>query len=109
MLDFVYGMNHGGMVLADEGSSDLRERSAGEFLSEVHGDLARVDDLLGIALFRELSLLDLEPFSDRFLDGVDWHFPVLHVNQMLQHLLRHLEVYGGAGELGIGDELDQRA
>ena len=90
MLDFVYGMDNRGMVLAAEGSSDLRERGIGELFSEIHGDLARVDHLLGIALFLELALLDLKPLSDSFLNGVDWHFTVLHVNQMLQYLLSHL-------------------
>ena len=53
-----------------------------------------IHDLLRIALFLELRLLHLELLRDRFLDRVDGHLAVLHMNQVLQNLLRHLQVIG---------------
>ena len=92
LFNFVYGVNHGGVMLPSEGPADLRQRRIRQLFDQVHGYLPRVDHLLGVALFLELRLLHLEPLRDRLLDGINRHFSVLHMYQVLQHLLRHLQV-----------------
>ena len=89
LLDLVDGVDDGGMMLAAEGPSNFRKRRAGEFLNQVHGHLAWVNHLLRVAFFFELRLFDLKPFGDGFLDGIDGNPAVLHVHQVLEHLLGH--------------------
>ncbi len=62
-FDFLNGMEDGRMMLTAEVPADFGQGSAGEFLHEVHGDLARVGDLPGIALHLELSGLQIEALS----------------------------------------------
>jgi len=82
-LNFVYGVDYGGVVLSAEGSTDLRQGGIGEFLDEVHGYLPWVNHLLGIALLLEMGLLDLEALGDGFLDGIHGHTAILDVHQVL--------------------------
>ena len=83
LLNLVDGMYDSCMMLAAEGPADLRERRRGQFFHQIHGNLARQNDGLCIAFFLELRLLDSVLFSDRLLDGIDGHAPVLSVRQML--------------------------
>ena len=86
------------MVLAAERPADFGQRCVGELLDQVHGDLPGIHHLLGVALLFKLRLLDLEAFSDGLLDGIDGHPAILHVNQVLEDLLGHLEVDRRPGE-----------
>ena len=49
-LDLVDGVDDGGVVTAAEARADLRQRGLGEIARQVHGDLARVGDLLRAAV-----------------------------------------------------------
>jgi len=40
-LELGDGVQHGGVILAAEGSTDITERGMGELTREVHGDLTR--------------------------------------------------------------------
>ena len=68
LLNFVDGVNDGGVMFAAEGSADLRKRGIGQLFDQVHGYLARIDQFLSVAFFLKLRLLNLEPFTHRFLD-----------------------------------------
>ena len=70
-VDFFNRVNDGGVMLSAEGATDLRQGCFREFLDQVHGHLPGIDDRLGIALFLELRLLNLEAFRNRLLNRID--------------------------------------
>jgi len=51
--DAMNGVEYGSVMLASECPPDLREGGWGEFLGQVHGDLARSGDLPAVALLPE--------------------------------------------------------
>ena len=53
-IDLLDGVQDGGVVLAAELAADLGQRGLGEVLAEIHGDLAREDDLARVVLGLDL-------------------------------------------------------
>ena len=96
-LDFVNGVNHGGVMFTPEGAADLRKRCSGQFLYQEHRYLARPDDGFGIAFFLQLRLLDSVLLRDSFLNRINRYTPILGMGQVFQNLLSHRQVDGGAG------------
>ena len=67
LLDLLNGVHHGRMVLIIEVFADLGEGELGQVLAEVHGDLPRKSDLLGIAL--RFDFTDFEAVVARYEFG----------------------------------------
>lgn len=59
------------MMFSTESSTDLRERSFGHLLGNIHSDLARKGDFRRIILRFQLGYIDLELMTDGFLDLFD--------------------------------------
>lgn len=70
-VDFVDGMEHGGVVLAAELASDFRQRGGGELLHQVHGNLARVGDGFRVRAHLQVFGAELEVLADALLDQFD--------------------------------------
>jgi len=71
--------------------------------------LAGINDFLGVAFFLQLRLLDLEPFADCFLDGIDGDAAFLNVDEMFEDLLSHGQSDRRTGKGRICDQFDQGA
>src|SRR5690242_7571907 len=102
-------MDNRGVMLATKRTADLRKRSGSELFDQIHSDLPWNYDGLGITFFLQLGLLDPVLFGNRFLNGIDGYTAILRVCQMLQDLLRHSQIYRGAGERGISHQFYKRA
>jgi hypothetical protein len=83
-VDFGDGVHDGGVVLAAELTADLGEGGFGHLLCEVHGDLARDDDLAGVVLLLELWDAHAEVLGDGALDGLDGDLADLGVDELLE-------------------------
>ena len=70
------GVKNGRVVLPSKTSPYLRQGRLGHLFHQVHGDLPWIGDRLGVALFFELYLLELEVFGNYFLNGVDGDSPL---------------------------------
>src|SRR6266481_4708812 len=81
-------MQHRRMVLAAELPADLRKRSSGELLDDIHGHLARKGDRTRVTADLEILLPQVEVLADALLDQVDGDALFLRSNDVPQHLLR---------------------
>ena len=109
LVDLADGVHHGGVVLAAELAADLGQRRLGELFGQVHGDLARHDDLARVVLLLELGDAHSELLGHRALDGLDGDLAHLGVDELLEALLRDCQRDLHAVHTAPGDEPDQRA
>ncbi len=91
--DFFTGVEHGGVVFSSEGFSDIAEGETwDEFFAEVHGHLARDDDLPLPAWPAQVGDAHVEVFGDGALDlfeGDGFYFFVS--NKITQDFFNHGE------------------
>src|SRR5712692_8055379 len=106
-IDFVDGVQDGGVVLPAELPADFRQRRGGELLREVHGDLAGEGDGLGVAPHLEVMLSQAKLFADAFLDQLDGHLFFLRGDNVSQYLLRGRQVDPRPGQRGVGHKTRQ--
>src|ERR671914_341905 len=102
-------VHHRGVVAAAERLPYLRQGLIGELAREVHGDLARVGEVLRAALSDEVGLGDAEVAADLVLDELDRDLAVRLVREYVpQDLLgeRHAEL--PPVERGVGEDPHQR-
>src|SRR5260370_38058732 len=71
LFDLVDRMQHRGVVLAAELAADLRKRSGGELLDDIHRHLARKSDRARVTADLEVLLPQIKVLADSFLDQVD--------------------------------------
>ena len=81
----------------------------GELLGEIHRHLARPGDRAGAPRRAHLGELDVVVRGDPLLDLVDRHLAVGLAQQVVQHVLRHLDGDLAADQLAVGDDPVQRA
>src|SRR5262249_22395598 len=108
-VDLVNRVQDGGVVLAAELPADLRQRRRGELLHQVHGDLAREGDGLGVAAHLQVLLAQPELLADALLDQVDGDLLLLGGDDVPEHLLGGAQGDRGAGQQAISEEPRQRA
>ena len=109
LVDFVYGVNHSGVVFAAELLSDLRQRSRSQLLDQVHGDLAREGDGFGIRAHLEVLVSEAKLFADALLDQLNGDLLLLSGDDVAQGLLCRAEIYRRAGQRSVCDEPGQGA
>src|SRR5713101_1225077 len=88
LFDLVDRMQDRGVVLASELAANLRERSGGELLDDIHGHLAGESDRARIAADFQVLLPQIEVLTYALLDEVDGDALLLGSNDVPQHLLR---------------------
>src|SRR5579864_9584197 len=59
-VDFVDGVEDGGVMFPAEHAPDLRQRGWGKLLDQIHCDLTGVGDIAGVGLLFKLRRLHLE-------------------------------------------------
>ena len=96
-VDLADGVHHGGVVLVAELAADFGQAGFGHLLGEVHGDLARHDDVARVVLLLEVAHLHAELLGNGALDRLDGDLAHLHVDELLEALLR-----GGQRDLPCG-------
>ena len=69
-VDFLYGVQHCGVVLTPKSATDLCQGGACEFFCQVHRYLAGYGDRPGIALGLEQANRLLKIVRNRFLNGL---------------------------------------
>src|SRR3989454_3332572 len=106
-IDFVDGVQDGGVVLPAKLPANFRQRRSGELLREVHGDLAGKGDGFGVAPHLEVMLSQAKLFADAFLDQLDGHLFFLRGDNVLQYLLRGRQVDPRASQRGVGHKTRQ--
>src|SRR5438128_12149715 len=97
------------MVLASELPTDLRKRSLGQVLGQIHGDLPRIDDGARIILCLDLCQPKSELLRHGFLDRLDRYLTRLRVNKVLEYLLRVRKSDIGTDQGRVCHQADQRA
>ena len=103
------GVDDGGVVLASEGLADLGEGGVGEGLDEVHRDLSRDGDGLGVVPGLEVRELDVVVVGDVLLDHLDRDGLLLGGEEIAEDLLGEGEVDVRPVRAGIGDQADEAA
>ena len=87
------------MVASAEGGAEVLVGEAGEFASEIHGDLAREDEGGGAFAADHVAEADVKVVGHALLDALDGH-DVLRLlgeevaQEFLRVLLRHFAVEG---------------
>jgi hypothetical protein len=76
-------------MFATEIAADFGKRGVGEFLSEIHGDLARIGNLAGVAFHLDLRGLHVEALGDGANNGIDRDFAFGRRVEVLERLLGH--------------------
>ena len=88
LVDLGDGVHDGGVVLVAELTADFRKARLRELLGQVHGDLARNDDVARVVFLLEVGDAHAKLLGDGALDGLDGDLADLHVNELLEALLR---------------------
>jgi hypothetical protein len=70
-LDLSMGVEHGGVVPSPEPACDRGQRVVGELATQVHGDLASIDNLTATSGGREGLGLELQSLRGPVLDVLD--------------------------------------
>ena len=109
LVDLADGVHDRGVVLVAELAADFGQAGLGHLLGEVHGDLPRHDYVARVVLLLEVAHAHAELLGDGALDGLDGDLAHLHVNELLEALLRGCERDLHAVQLAPGDEPHQRA
>src|ERR1035437_1132813 len=81
-VDLIDGVQDGRVMLASELASNFRERSGGELLHQIHGDLPGKYDGLRIRAHLQVLLAQAKLFADLFLDQVDGNALFLRGNDV---------------------------
>ena len=81
-------MHHRRVVLVAELAADFRKAGFGHLLGQVHGDQARHDHIARIVLLLQVHHAHPKLFSDSALNRLNGDFAYLHVDKLLQALLR---------------------
>ena len=102
-------MQHRRVVAAAEQLTDLGQALLGEFLGQVHGDLARPGDRGRALLAVHVGDLDLVVVGHRLLDVLHADLPVLDRQQVAQRLARQLDGDFLLVEAAVRQDLAQRA
>jgi hypothetical protein len=95
LIDLGNGMHDGGVVLASELPPDLRERSFGHLLGQIHGDLAGDDHGARVIFLLQLRYTHAELFRNGTLNGFDGDLAHLGIDELLE-----ADLGGREGELG---------
>src|SRR5207248_1179024 len=102
--------NDGRVVAAAELLAELRQRGVRQLAREVHGDLARVDDVLGALVAAELLEGELEALGDELLDPRDRDLRQVALREdLLEHVLAEIDGERPAGERAERDDARERA
>src|ERR1700681_902870 len=86
-VDLVDGVQHRRVMFAAELASNFRERSGGELLHQIHGNLAGKGDGLRVRAHLQVRLAEAELLADLFLDQVNRDALFLRGNYVPQNLL----------------------
>src|SRR3712207_2370205 len=110
LRDLGGGVDDRRVVAPTELLADLGKRAVGELATEVHRDLAGVDDRLRAPVSREFLQADPEALDHRLLDPLDRNLGKLALREdVLQDLLCELNRHRPAGQGGKGNDARERA
>ena len=90
-LDLAYGVHHRGVVAVAEPPPDLRQGPRGQLLGQVHGDLPWTRHGACPAGREHFAELDVEVLGDLLLNLFDGHPAVVGLEQVMEHVLHHLQ------------------
>src|SRR5258708_2128810 len=88
LFDLLDRVQNSRMMLSAELPPNLRQRSFGHVLRQIHRNLPRIDDCSRIILCLNLHQPQPELLGHHLLDGLDCDLARLGVDKVLQHLLR---------------------
>src|SRR4029077_3929695 len=108
-FNLIDGVQHGGVMFAAELLSDLRQRSGSQLLHQIHGDLARESDGLGIRTYFEILIPEAKLLADALLDQFNGDLFFLSGDDIAQSLLCRAEIYGRSGQRSVSDQPRQGA
>ncbi len=88
LIDLGNRVHHRRMVLVAKLAADLRQAGLRHLLGQVHGNLPRHHHIARVVLLLQVAHAHAELLGHGALNGLNGHFAHLHVNELLQALLR---------------------